>query len=440
MTLLIHGDCLAELPKLRENSYDSCVTDPPYDLTSIVKRFSATSLAADTQTSERSRAGADGYGRFAKGFMGKSWDGTGIAFRPETWAAVYRVLKPGAHLTAFGGTRTFHRMAVAIEDAGFEIRDTLAWLYGTGFPKSHDVSKGIDRAAGVEREVVVTGTPVKRMIPGADQNKTGWIKDNGRIYVPSVSLSGSQEAKQWDGWGTALKPAFEPIVLARKPLSEPTVAANVLRWGTGAINIEACRIESERATGWAGGAAGGNTWTAENCGLAKPGDARPVYGRWPANVTHDGSDEVMECFPDAPGQIARARTDGSAQGNMTYGPMKHGTNHPEPRSDSGSAARFFYCAKASKEDRSGSKHPTVKPVKLIRWLARLVTPPSGTVLDPFGGSGTTGAAALAEGFRAALIEREAEYVADIQRRLFEGDPYGMNHATAVAIGLVRPRV
>lgn len=320
--------------------------------------------------------------------MGKAWDGGDIAKRPELWAEVLRVLKPGAYLLAFGGTRTYHRMACAIEDAGFEIRDCIQWLYGSGFPKSLDVSKAIDREIG----------------PCAP------------------------EAVWWNGWGTAVKPAVELICVARKPLSERTVAANMLRHGTGAINIDGCRVKAE--------VAGRPLRMARR--NKESDDARNVYSRglsgsvaigstdaarWPANVIHDGSDEVMEAFAPfpAPGQGGRVTgnepTANGFSGAVNFSGMRARVGSAEPRGDSGSPARFFYSAKADASDRLGSKHPTVKPVDLMRYLVRLVTPPGGKVLDPFAGSGTTGMAALAEGFDATLIERENEYVADIRRRI-----------------------
>ena len=229
-----------------------------------------------------------------------------------------------------------------------------------------------------------------------------------------VTVATSPQAVAWAGWGTAAKPAWEPICLARKPLIG-TVAANVLRFGTGALNIDGCRVDSDEVTGWSGGKATGDL---SNYRMGKPGDPRPVLGRWPANLIHDGSDEVLAAFPDAPGQAAAVRPD-SGSGQKTGGILgKFATNSDcSPRGDSGSAARFFYSAKADATDRLGSKHPTVKPVDLMRWLVRLVTPPGGRVLDPFAGTGTTGVAALAEGFHATLIEREEEYLADIRRRI-----------------------
>ena len=407
---LFAGDCLDVLDDMPENSIDSVVTDAPYHLTSVVKQFGKKGSAP-------AQFGTDGaYARASRGFMGKTWDGGDIAFRPETWAKVMRVLKPGGYLVAFGGTRTYHRVACAIEDAGFEIRDALMWHYGQGFPKSRDISKDIDKAAGAQREKIAIGAPVKRMIPGADQSKSdgSWIKDNGREYQPGIQLPVTEAAKQWGGWGTALKPATEIIALARKPLSERTVAANVLRWGVGALNIDACRILS------------GDDLTRECRGMASSvneGWRRPwmenaekkvfgsTLGRWPANVCHSGEDEVVAMFPNAGGGFGQRG--GSRKSEYGFG----GTMETVGYGNSGSAARFFYCAKASAKDRCGSKHPTVKPIALMQWLVRLVTPPGGTVLDCFAGSGTTAHAALLEGFSAVLVEREDEYLADIEQRM-----------------------
>mgnify|MGYP003340777837 CR=1 FL=1 len=355
--VLYGGDCLDILDTLPDNSIDAVVTDPPYEL----------------------------------GFMGKSWDASGIAFCPQTWATVMRVLKPGGHMVAFGAPKNYHRLACAIEDAGFELRDSLMWVFGTGFPKSLDVSKAIDKAAGAEREIVGVG---KRHGGGNDIRGGSFhaASDTGPDLHGSgfITAPATEAAREWQGWGTALKPAYEPIVLARKPLSEKTVAANVLRWGTGALNIDATRIQS----GDLPSACKGTGWAAQDKKNAEQGYRPASYyaeqdgveyspnslGRWPANLAHDGSEEVLSGFPN-------------------------------------DAGRFFYSAKASKADRAGSKHPTVKPVKLMQWLVRMITPPGGTVLDPFAGSGTTGHAALLEGFNAVLIEREAEYRADITRRI-----------------------
>ena len=420
------GDCLDVLAGLGENSIDAVVTDPPYHLASIVKRFGAD----DAAPAKPGKTGA--YERASRGFLGNTWDGGDIAFRPETWAAVMRVLKPGGHLVAFGATKNSHRLTCAIEDGGFEIRDMIAWLFGSGFPKSHDVSKGIDRMAGAERDLIATGRPVKRMIPGADQNKAGWEKNNGREYVPVVSASATPAAQEWEGWGTALKPAIEPITLARKPLSEGTIAANVLRWRTGALNIDGCRVASAdenpsiaRRNGAINHLSGRPAAETEAEGKLASRQSPEAYrakrdgeelGRWPANVCHDGSSEVIEAFPAEAG--AFAPVSGTEPSNSTvnvYGARdRTATQH---HGDSGSAARFFYNPKADAGDRIGSKHPTVKPIDLMRWLVRLVTPPGGTVIDPFSGTGTTGEAAWLEGCSAVLIEREAEYQADIRRRM-----------------------
>jgi site-specific DNA-methyltransferase (adenine-specific) len=300
----------------------------------------------------------------------------------DVWREVLRVLKPGGHLLAFAGTRTQHRMAVAIEDAGFEIRDMIAWVYGSGFPKSLDVSKAIDKAAGAEREVVGPNpwNHVRNHNPdswsGATRTQNGKYGSTGS--GPSdITAPATPAAQQWSGWGTALKPALEPITVARKPF-KGTVAANVLEHGTGAINVDGCRLDGGDAEALAknwdrhqsSSMAGTVQYVAQ-----KAVDLRGYApaGRWPANLIHDGSDEPCALLSDA--------------------------------------ARFFYCAKASKADRGAdNSHPTVKPTELMRYLCRLVTPPGGVVLDPFMGSGSTGKAAVLEGFRFIGIEREAEYL------------------------------
>jgi DNA modification methylase len=298
-------------------------------------------------------------------FMGKRWDYDVPSV--DEWREALRLLKPGGYLLAFGGTRTYHRLVCGIEDAGFEIRDQIGWAFGSGFPKSH----------------------------------------NG----------------EWGG--TALKPAWEPICMARKPL-EGTVEANWRKWGTGALAIDACRVETDEPLGggayakeptergqmW--GADAGNSWVRGGAGeFVQPA------GRWPANLIHDGSDEVLAAFPEAPGQMAKASTsDTQRAGQNTYGNMMRGSNGSEPRIDSGSAARFFYCAKASKSDRGeGNAHPTVKPTALMRYLCRLVTPAAGLVLDPWSGSGSTGKAAVLEGFGFIGFERDAEHVAIANARI-----------------------
>lgn len=441
---VLQGDMLEVLPTLGVDSIDACVTDPPYHMTSIVKRFGKTSLDDDTQTSERSRGRVDGYARAARGFMGKQWDGGDVALRAETWAEVLRVLKPGAHLLAFGGTRTFHRLTCAIEDAGFEIRDTIGWLYGSGFPKSHDVSKAIDRAAGADREVVGPGTRHNSKRCAVAHGDTERLVGG----IPDLTAPATDGARQWSGWGTALKPAMELVCVARKPLSERTVAANILKHGTGALNIDASRVDvvdgDVRSGGfgqgnrpWIEGDIGGNTIrhgrplrearrneqsdldrVAYGIGLAgSKAIGETTLGRWPANVVHDGSEEVLEVFPDAPGQQRYVGPEfGDKKSRGIYGDLGTLYEH-EPRGDTGSAARFFYQAKADKSDRAESRHPTVKPVDLIEWLVRLVTPPGGHVLDCFAGSGTTGEACMKLGFDCTLVERDEQYAKDIQHRI-----------------------
>jgi hypothetical protein len=346
---LIGGDCLPVLRQLPDNSIDAVVTDPPYGLR----------------------------------FMGRKWDydvpGTDI------WAECLRVLKPGGHLLAFAGTRTQHRMCVRIEDAGFEIRDMIAWVYGGGFPKSHN------------------------------------LKDN------------------WEGWGSALKPAMEPITVARKTLSG-TLAANVSQYGVGSLNIDGCRVET--ADNLSGGAYAKSGRREISSSLNPSGMNRAgavvgkafvqPTGRWPANVIHDGSDEVRAIFPDAPGQqgaLTGAEPSGKMGSANCYGKMdRRHACAPREETDR-SAARFFYCAKASKVDRNEglidtNKHPTVKPTDLMRYLCRLVTPPGGVVLDPFMGSGSTGKAALLEGLKFIGIERELEHLKVAQERI--------EHAASIA--------
>lgn len=542
---------LKVLPTMAADSVHAVVCDPPYHLTSTSDRFGSATAAP-------AKFGTDGaYARASRGFMGQTWDGGDIAMRPETWGKVLRVMKPGAHLVAFGGSRTYHRIACAIEDAGFELRDSLMWLYGSGFPKSHDVSKGINAT-------LLHGTArtedIRRMRMGDSYVPSGRGRvnyDNGggskmgsekiaavREAFPDLDFKfTTPEAAEWEGWGTALKPSFEPIILARKPLAG-TVAANTLLHRVGGINIDGCRVPY------------------------LSDETHDVRGRFPANTLHDGSDEVLEAFAafgtktsGKPGVMRKGKNDGACYGAESRQPGTRMTGF----GDSGSAARFFmptswtdeewnsyinangagsiidlqsghaasalglavarsmqgsalilagyqapsmsvtlselrqiseaaimvtqsiasacsrgapperlslstnhakcvaisnptgtiqitisllrsngyvepvifsitsqrselgakgfegsrfhYCAKASKADRAGSNHPTVKPIALMQWLARLVTPPGGVVLDPFAGSGSTGAACVREGFDVIMVEQSADYVADICRRM-----------------------
>jgi DNA modification methylase len=415
--IVLHaGDCLAVLPMLPANSFDSCVTDPPYHLTSGNAVYD---FAIDQRGKTRTRRAPKG-----GGFMGKEWDGGDIAFRPEVWREVFRVLKPGAHLLAFGGTRTYHRMVCAIEDAGFEIRDCVQWIYASGFPKSMDVSKAIDRAAGAEREII----GLKYHARDGDVSNQAWAangKSAGYDYATNPKTLGvgletapaTDAARQWSGFGTALKPACELIVLARKPLSEPTVAANVLKWGCGALNIDGCRVGDDVTTTRRNGDSGGNgaygrderIFTREN-----------PPGRWPANVIHDGSEEVVEAFPETKSGelLPHHRKSGNGLSGTSTFEIRDRTGEPAAvYGDQGSAARFFYTSKADSDDRLGSKHPTVKPLDLIQYLVRLVTPPKGLCLDPFAGTGTLGEACIRENMRAVLIEKEPEYQDDVRRRM-----------------------
>lgn len=423
---ILIGDCRERLKELSDSSVDSVVCDPPYHLTSIVKRFGAENAAP----AQVGKTGA--YARASKGFMGQTWDGGDVAFQLETWAEVLRVLKPGGHLIAFSGTRTYHRMAVAIEDAGFEVRDMIAWHYGSGFPKSHDISKAIDRGAGAKREVIGSykaATNISSAGSGLRHDCYGIGGDKKTDTLAHITTPATAAAREWEGWGTALKPATEPICLARKPLSEKSIAANVLKWGTGALNIDATRIGTDGGTkGCDAGPSGGIYGDGLNGSFGKPVDG---LGRWPANLCHDGSDEVVAGFPDAPGALYGVGPQHAPKvGTAVYG--DYGPRpHVEPRGDSGSAARFFYCAKATTDERGeGNNHPTVKPVSLMRWLVRLVTPKGGTVLDPFMGSGSTGIAADAEQFNFIGCELSSEYAEIARRRI--ADQAGMFADVSVA--------
>ena len=400
---IYHGDCREVLRSLPDASVDSVVTDPPYEL----------------------------------GFMGKRWDASGIAYDADLWAEALRVLKPGGHLLAFGGTRTWHRLAVAVEDAGFEVRDSIAWLYGSGFPKSLDVSKAIDKAAGAERQVVGTRklSGTARIIGGQGGATSGRAEEMYATHALREELDltapATPDAARWSGWGTALKPAFEPVVVARKPLTG-TVAANVLQHGVGGLNIDGCRIgwatETERAE--VNQRSGPNSRFADTVEKSVAlGDKRPhavddkthAAGRWPANVVLD------EDQADALDRQSGQQRDGVAvrhrgvKGGTIGAPGAKPVGTPDQGyGGSGGASRFFYVAKAPARERpkvDGVAHPTVKPLTLMRWLCRLVTPPGGVVLEPFAGSGTTIEAALMEGFHVVAIEREDDYLPLIAARL-----------------------
>jgi DNA modification methylase len=411
---ILTGDCRDVMAAMQPESVDACVTDPPYHLTAGKKGGTGdASVNLDTPY---------GRARISTGFMNQTWDGGDIAFRPETWAAVFRVLKPGGHLLAFSGTRTQHRMVCAIEDAGFEIRDQIGWAYGSGFPKSLDVSKAIDKAAGVEREVVgMKPDPrylsPRRNSPNHMDRARGVEGGHGdESDAATVTAPATPEAAAWQGWGTALKPAWEPICVARKPLVG-TVAGNVLAHGTGALNIDGCRVETDDS-----GTRDGGRRPGTHEGYQRPNATMfqdktdwslSPAGRWPANLIHDGSDEVLACFPEtASGVQRKPKGTGGIWSGISNDPC--GPQY----GDEGSAARFFYCAKSSRSERGeGNDHPTVKPVELMRWLVRLVTPPGGHVLDPFAGSGTTGIAADIEQMRATLIEQDPAYAEIARQRL-----------------------
>jgi DNA modification methylase len=370
-------------------------------------------------------------------WSGNSWDAWVPG--PEIWKECLRVLKPGGHMLVFAGTRSMDLMSMAVRLSGFELRDSigyahdgggaplLAYVYGSGFPKNMDISKAIDKKAGVEREVIGIKPGHENFAHRANHPLNGgwdrpWASDPEAVKrYHDQTAAGSDEAKTWEGWGTALKPAWEPIILARKPV-EGTIADNVLKHGVGGINVDACRVEpTGESRERIGEKSQDRRYTEEGSTnfAAKPGiRGGDPAGRFPANLIHDGSDEVVLHFPDSAGQQGDVKgTEKSHTGDENtncYG--EYGRVPFAKRSDTGSAARFFYSAKATKADRAGSKHPTVKPVALISYLVRLVTPVGGTVLDPFAGSGTTGQAALDEGFKAVLIEREAEYAEDIRNR------------------------
>lgn len=356
---IYQGNSLELLKQLEDNSIDSIVTDPPYEL----------------------------------GFMGKSWDSTGIAYNIELWKECLRVLKHGGHLLAFGGTRTYHRMACAIEDAGFEIRDQLQWIYASGMPKSQDVSMKIDEKLGHKR---------------------------GKNDDPITN-----EAKSLKGYGTGIKPAHEPIVLARKPLSENTVVDNILKWGTGAINIDECRIEySENDDSRIGKGYKHNAKAGLENGSHKDNSSGQLQqlhnniGRYPANIILD--DIAGQILDEQSGE----RPSGKSNGNAKVGESSNGAVKPMrrgnliPRNDTGGASRFFYCAKASKKEKGEfNNHPTVKPLKLMQYLVRLIAPENGIVLDPFSGSGTTLLASKNEGKNYIGIELNEEYIKIANKRL-----------------------
>lgn len=421
MYRLVLGDCIEEMKKMDSNSIDCIVTDPPYEI----------------------------------GFMDKSFDKTGIAFRTDVWKEALRVLKPGGYLLAFGFSRTYHRMTCAIEDAGFEVRDCLMWIYSVGFPKSHNVGLGIDKFYGSENRGRAIPSASVHFPNGkyAEEKLTG---NKVEEYVGKTELG-----KKYSGYGTALKPAYEPILMCRKPLVG-TVAKNVIEYGTGGINIDACRVSVPEGEDLSGIKPRDitklntkrNDETEEEAALRKKNGTEAVeeaknklisLGRFPANVIHDGSDEVLSLFPDTKSSSGSFKASDYEE-RETATPFTRGDF--VGYGDKGSAARFFYCAKASKKDRnegceslqekqyssdgrekeienafqrnksvSNNNHPTVKPTSLMRYLVRLVCPEGGTVLDPFNGSGSTGKAAILEGFSYIGIEMDPDYITISECRL-----------------------
>ena len=400
------GDCREVLATLEDNSLDSIVCDPPYEL----------------------------------GFMGKSWDNSGIAYDVTVWQQCLRVLKPGGHLIAFGGTRTYHRMTCAIEDAGFEIRDQIQWIYGSGFPKSLDVSKAMDKQAGAVRDVVDSYERLGR---------SGGILGAETVITRNITAPSTDLAKQWHGWGTALKPAHEPAVLARKPL-RGTVADTVAQWGTGALNIEGARVAADDAQWTRHGTADNGMWSKKRIY-----QENTTAGRWPSNVILD--EEAAQVLDGQSGVTkgsgSQTKLNRTRQGWMHTNAHHNAkeANSPDNYGDSGGASRFFYVAKASKAEREAgldgvelrkldigdeapsggswerrdgrtsdqraNHHPTVKPLALMRYLVRMVTPPGGVVLDPFMGSGSTGCAAMLENMRFVGIDLTPEYVDIAERRI-----------------------
>jgi len=421
---LLLGDCKNKLKELEDNSIDSIVTDPPYGIS----------------------------------FMGKKWDYD--VPQVEVWKECLRVLKPGGYLLSFAGTRTQHRMAVNIEDAGFEIRDMIAWVYGSGFPKSLNIGKAVDKLQGRERKVVKSIDISHSERGDRNISEQNYIRDVGvfnfdkeqRDKRDNYTTKGTSE---WEGWGTALKPALEPITVARKPLGEKTVAENCLKWGVGGINIDGCRVEytdgtsEEQIRRKYTGSNEGNGSVTNNFGVKeiKMTSESTLIGRFPANLIHDGSEEVVELFPNNKSSDAVRKNSVGWGTNGIYG--KGNACDSYGYSDSGSAARFFYCAKASKRERNigcedmeeqivndgrekdidnayqrgttlrKNTHPTVKPIALMEYLVKLVSREGQVVLDPFMGSGTTGMACKKLGRDFVGIEMEEEYI-EIAKARIEG--------------------
>jgi len=401
LVTIYQGNCLEVMKTFPENSIDTILTDPPYGLK----------------------------------FMGKDWD-HGVPGVPY-WAEALRVAKPGAFLLAFGGTRTYHRLACAIEDAGWEIRDCINWLYGSGFPKSHDISKAIDKAAGVKREVVgqklsPDGKPMINRRPNNFQGEHEgwdhpWKKDRAKVELQaSITAPATEAAQTWHGWGTALKPAWEPIIVAMKPL-DGTFAENALKHGVAGLNVDGCRVQLEGDYKCGANGRPSQTGLGDNYDPGKA-NQHSEQGRWPANVIHDGSEEVVGLFPvTTSGAIKpnhNSRGLGSSKHEGYQRPCKEhykniGWNIPK---STGSAARFFYTAKAAPGERGkDNNHPTVKPEDLMKYLCKLTaTPAGGVILDPFMGSGTTLKAARVMGRKSIGIDIEEDSCRIAVKRLKQG--------------------
>lgn len=425
---LLKGNNLELLKTLEANSIDAIVMDPPYALTSIKKRFGK-------EGSAPAQYGKDGaFQRASKGFMGKEWDAEVPTV--EFWEEVYRVVRPGGHIISFGGTRTYHKMVLNCEQAGFEVRDCISWIYGSGFPKSLNIGKAIDKIEGNEREVDVEKTESYKRDCDAGFKLSYRNKD----IIKGNSI--------YEGYGSALKPAQELILLARKPLSEKSIAENVLRWGTGGLNIDGCRIETDE------------TWERVNrgngdvnntilTGLDKDGFVKESneLGRFPANIIFD--EEAAKMLDEQTG-YSKTRKDKNYKYNNTKCSGNTFTNRGDytPREDEGGASRFFYCAKVSKKERNlgceditenevirqglageknnpthSNSHPTVKPINLMTYLVRLVAPPTATILDPFMGSGSTGIAVMLEGHNFIGMEMDETYYEIAEARISNYEKY-----------------
>jgi DNA modification methylase len=416
------GDCLDVLRALPDESVDAVVTDPPYGLSNTDPGHIVEALGkwlGGDRTFLPSTGG---------GFMGKAWDS--FVPPPAVWDEALRVLKPGGHLLAFAGSRTQDLMGLSIRLAGFDVRDNIAWLYGSGFPKSMDVSKAIDKAAGAER-LKVRKTGAASAYSANAGNDRPWMqkaRDEGFIEVDGDTPA-TDAAREWEGWGTALKPAHEPIIVARKPFPS-TVAANVLAHGTGALNIDATRISTTddlNGGGYSGErreASGATSYSISRGGI---GEYVQPSGRWPANVMLDESQAAaLDAQTGTLTSGANPKRRGADKSRQVLGEFAGQDDaNPQRGTDSGGASRFFYVAKAPTSERpkdaDGNGHSTVKPLALMRQLVRLVTPPGGVVLEPFAGSGTTIEAAILEGFAVIGIEREVDYWPLIRQRIARGN-------------------